>query len=120
MRFLAESPNMKIIDEGRPSRRTVADAIEVLRSHPKFSENIRPTIRTGLLQLPSGDKPFLVMLVCEELGWAATLPTSKRFPAKSGHSARASKVEKWDIRLLDGAIVEMVEGRAYVVLAGGR
>lgn len=120
MCFLAESPDMKIIDEGRLFRRKVADAVDVLRSHLNFSEDIRPTISVGPLRLPSGDVPFLVLLACAELGWAVTLPSSKRFRANFVHQPMASKVGGWDIRLLGGAIVEMVEGQAHVIQAGKR
>src|SRR5688572_7485090 len=120
MRFLTETSDMRIVDEGRLSRRTVADAVEVLRSHSKFSENIRPTICAGPLHLPSGDVPFLVLLVCKVLGLAVTLPSSKRFRGKLAHNSAAPKFEEWEIRLLDGAIVEMIENQANVILADGR
>ena len=120
MRFLAASSTTKLIDEGRMSRRTIADAIEVLRSDPKFSPNMRVSIRTDPLCLPSGDVPFLLQAVCADVGLAVTLPTSNKFRAKFAHSPTGSRPEEFETPLLQGSTVEMVKDQVQVILSDGR
>ncbi len=112
MHALAESPTLKIHDEGRLSRRTIADAIEVLRSDARFCSTTRSTVRTVPLPLPSGKTPFLLLVVCADVGWAVSLPTSDKFRAKLLHDGRIlSKSAKFtgETPLLEGAIVEIVD-----------
>lgn len=102
------------------SRRTVADAVESLRRHTNFCKNTRSTIHTAPLRLPSGDIPFLVQLVCEDVGVAVSLPTCNRFRAKLAHSSTTTKFEEWETPLLEGAVVEIIGDQVQVVLSDGR
>lgn len=120
MEVLAASSGMKLIDAGRMSRRTIADAIEVMRSHPEFSQHRRSKVRTGPLHLPSNDVPFLVQVVCSELGMAVTLPTSQKFRAKLVDGVRVSDFQRFETNLLDDFIVEVTEDQVQVLLPDGR
>ena len=102
------------------SRRTIGDAIEVLRSDPKFSQDMRATIRVAPLRLPSGDLPFLLVVVCEDVGLAVSLPSSKKFRAKLAHSPTALKPEEWETPLLEEAIVKIIDDQVQVILSDGR
>lgn len=120
MRALAASSDMRIIDEGRMSRRTIADAIEIFRSCPRFSPNMRVTVLTGPLPLPSGDVPFLLIVACTDVGLAVTLPTSNKFRAKRANSPRGSSFEEWETPILDGSAVERTEDQVQVALPDGQ
>jgi len=50
----------RLFEEDRSSRRTIADAIEVLRQACDFNSHDRAEIRIGPLPLPSGDVVGLV------------------------------------------------------------
>ena len=120
MEVLAASSSMKLIDAGRMSRRTIADAIEVMRSHPEFSQHRRSKVQTFPLHLPSGDVPFLVQVVCAELALTVSLPTSKKFRAKGTRTPASLEFEEFETCLLDGASAEIIDEQLEVVLSDGR
>jgi hypothetical protein len=96
----------RLLEEGRNSRRTIADALEVLRSVAAFNEHDRAEICIGLLRLPSGDVVGLVD-VCfnaplREKACRVSLPTSGAFRAICEGSARR---DDFEIARLDGAVV---------------
>ena len=120
MHALAASPSLKLYDKGRRSRRTIADAVEILRSIPGFCKSTRSTIQTTSLRLPSGEIPVLMQVVCEDLGWAVSLPTSHGFRAKlvqDASSALESAEFAGKTSLLGGAIVDH---ECQVTLSDGR
>jgi hypothetical protein len=121
MDALAESPTLKLYDKGRPSRRTIADALEILRSIPGFCKSTRSTIRTAALRLRSGEVPFLVQVVCEDVGWVISLPTSEKFRAKLLQDGSTPASDSSDFigetALLEGAIVD---DECQVTLSDGR
>jgi hypothetical protein len=94
---------MQLYDTDRTARRTIADAIEVLRTKSDFSENSRAQIRTRELRLPTGDVTSLVQMVSHEIGWAVSLPTSAHFV---GTRTMAPGPEHFNISRLEGAIVD--------------
>jgi hypothetical protein len=67
----------------RRFRRTVNDALEVLRREAQFKDNDRAKFRIGLLKLPSADVVGLVEIVFDaplrEKGFIVSLPTCVRF-----------------------------------------
>jgi hypothetical protein len=93
--------------DDRISRRTIADAIEVLRSVPDFTKQSRAGIQVALLPLPSGQVVGLVNVqfigALREVVCVVEMPTSIRFQAaRQGSSQR----EDYDIFRLDGAVVD--------------
>ena len=121
MRALAASSQMQLMDEGRKSRRTIADAIETMRLvSSSFPANARLAIRTSPLRLPSGDVPFVTQVVCAELRLAVSLPTSKKFRAKGARTPATLEFEEFETCLLDGASAEIIDEQCEVVLSDGR
>ena len=92
--------------ETQDSRRTVADAVEVLRQAAGFLESDRAQIRVGPCPLPWGVESVLVCVVfepsCSEAGYVVSLPMSAQFKARPLGSDRR---EPFDISRLDGASV---------------
>ena len=106
----AQSTTVKFPDKIRSSRRTVDDAVEVLRSLPEFCASKRPIIRARPLRLSSGEVPSTVQLWCDKLGWVISLPTAQKFRAKhayDGASWSAGAAFNGEIELLDGAAVDV-------------
>lgn len=100
----------------RPKRRTIADAMEVLRKNG-FMDHDQAAILVGPLELPSGEMVGLPNLffpsVERQSMLIVSLATSKRFWARrEGHPG----LEQFDIFQLDRAYVR-VDGTA--VLADG-
>jgi hypothetical protein len=93
---------VRLQEECRTTRRTVADALEVVRLKLCLDEIPRAEIRIGPLQLPSGKCTALVSVVFPDLGCIVSLPTSGQFRALSGTSSRQ---EVFEIFLLDRAEV---------------
>jgi hypothetical protein len=93
---------MRLGEEGRTSRRTVADALEVVRRVVGLDEVPRAQLRIGLLRLPSGKRTALVNAIFPDLGCVVSLATSARFRGRTGSSSRHMELE---ISLLDGAEV---------------
>lgn len=103
MDLLVSSSSLRLVDAGRESRRTLADAIEVFRCQPRFTEEMRAQIRIGHLRLPWGKKTGLVQVICEEQGLAVSLPSCTRF---YGTRTLGSCRQRFKISRLDGAIVD--------------
>jgi hypothetical protein len=93
-------------EKGRTHRRTIADAIEVLRQDARFKDTDRARIQVGGLRLPSQETVGLVAVFFDSLDertFIVSLPTSSEFRAKRpGHS----KADIFDIFELDDAIVD--------------
>jgi hypothetical protein len=68
-------------EERRNSRRTIADAFEVVHQVLGIDEIPPARIQIGLLPLPSGQVTALVDVVFADLGCRVSLPTSARFKA---------------------------------------
>jgi hypothetical protein len=116
--YIKWMPNMpaheRLFEELRKSRRTIADAIEVLRDAGGFSDHDHAEVRIGPLHLSSGDVVSLVDVLFEapfgEKVCIVSLPTSARFRAiRHG----ASRSERFEISRLNGAVVD---ANANVVL----
>jgi hypothetical protein len=89
-------------EEHRTSRRTVADALEVVRQKLGLDEMARAQIKVGPFQLPSGECTAVVQVVFRDLGCSVSLPTAARFRALSGTS---SQHKIFEISRLDHAEV---------------
>jgi hypothetical protein len=101
----------------RNSRRTVADAIEVLREAADFNENDRAEIRVGGLRLPSGRVAGLLNVVFDAplraKGCVVPLTSATQFQAlRPGSSQR----DAFEIDQLDGASVDF---ESNVLLSDG-
>jgi hypothetical protein len=97
----------RLFEERRNLRRTLADAIEVLREHCDFGEDDRAGIRIGPLQLPSREVVGVVDVMFTDLVrdkiYIVSLPTSAQFRAFCNG---ASRREHFEISRLDGAVVK--------------
>jgi hypothetical protein len=107
----------RLCEAGRISRRTLADAIEVLHQKAGFGDNDRAEIAIGLLKLPSAEVVGLVQIIFDpqigDKAYVVALPTSKQFKA---YRANARQRSCFDIAELDGAVVD---GSGNVLLANG-
>jgi hypothetical protein len=105
----------RISEEGRNSRRTIADAVEALREVVDFKEHDRAEIRIGLIRLPSNQIVGLVNLEFitsfREKVFVVSLPSSAQFRAMRQGS---SQHDYFEISQLDGAVVD---GASNVLLA---
>jgi hypothetical protein len=104
---------VRLREEHRKSRRTIADALEVVRQELGVEDIGSAYIRLGPLPLASGQCPALVDVVFADLGCVVSLPTASLFKARSGTTARQ---EEFEIARLDGARI-CVDGS--VLLADG-
>jgi hypothetical protein len=96
----------RLCEESRNLRRTIADAVDVLREIADLNEHSRAEVRACPLRLPSGDLTGLVDVLFdvpfrEEVS-IVSLPTSARFRAIFEGSSRP---DYFEISRLDGAIV---------------
>jgi hypothetical protein len=93
----------RLLEDERNSRRSIADAIDVLCNTAGFGRDDRATIRIGRMRLPSDDIVGLVDVVFEdprrEKVYIVSLLTSARFRAVS---PRASRHVLFEIDCLDG------------------
>jgi hypothetical protein len=101
--ILAASESLRLIDAGRDSRRSIADAIDVLRNLPGFSEGMQATVMVRPLPLADGNRTGLIQLVCEAQGFAVSLHSAAHFRAIR---TCAFDPEPFEIGLLDGARVD--------------
>jgi hypothetical protein len=96
----------RIGNQRKEKRRTIADALEVLRLTAGLKDSDDAKVWIGFLQLPSGTRVGLVDVVFEdpasEIVWIASLPTSERF---RGVREGASQPDVFEIARLYGAIV---------------
>lgn len=107
----------RLAESERNLRRTVADAIEILRTGAVFGRHDRAVISVGPLTLPSREAVGVVQLVFESPALArrfvVSLPSSKHFRAVRRGSAAH---EQFDIFRLGGAVVD---GAGTVRLSDG-
>lgn len=97
----------RLDEDNRLSRRTIADALEVLRTFADFKADDHATIHIGLLKLPSSDVVGMIDLEFfaqhKERTYLVSLPTSKTFrAARTGGSGS----ELFNVVQLDGAVVD--------------
>jgi hypothetical protein len=103
----------RLLEELRTKRRTVADALDVVRLVLGLQDAPRGQIQIAPFCLPSGEWTALVNVVFPELGCIVSLPTSAQFRARS---AQTSEYQEFEISRLDGA---EVDSEASVLLADG-
>jgi hypothetical protein len=101
-------------EDSRTKRRTVADALEVVRQELGVDEIPGAEIKVGPIQLPSGEATAVVMVVCPDFDCWVSLPASGSFTALSGRSSQRHRLE---ISCLGGA---KVGPDGSVVLTDGR
>jgi hypothetical protein len=107
----------RLREGGRNSRRTMADAIEVLHEEVGFAANDHAEIVIGRLKLPSAEVVGLVQIIFApqrgDKAYVVSLPTAKQFYA---YHANAQQRDRFDIAELHGA---RLDGSGNVVLANG-
>jgi hypothetical protein len=108
----------RLAPDGHASRRTMADALEELRTLPDFGDTSCAHVRVQPLRLPCGDRVGLTQLEfvgsLPEVVYLVSLPTAARFRGKSQGAAEQCG---GDIFALDQAIIDAMGG---VTLADGR
>jgi hypothetical protein len=110
-------PYVRLREERRTSRRTIADALGVVWQ--EFGLDVGSAeIRIGPVQLPSGLRAAIVDVVFPDLGCAVSLPTSSRFKALHGtwrEELEISRLDRADgcsdgfVQLADGTRLRAVE-----------
>ena len=75
-------PRVRLREEERMSRRTVADALEVVREERRGEQVASGRFDIAVIELPSKERTALVDVVFPELGCRVSLPTSARFSAR--------------------------------------
>jgi hypothetical protein len=106
----------RLRENARTLRRTIADAIEVLRQDARFKDTDRARIQVGGLRLPSQETVGLVDVLFDSLDektFIVSLPTSGEFRAKRPGQPKAAI---FDIFELDHA---MVDGNCAIQLRDG-
>jgi hypothetical protein len=106
---------VRLQEERRTGRRTVADALDVVRQILGLEETPRGQIRVAPLRLPSGQCTALVDLVFPALDCVVSLPTSARFRARN---EVGSKHNIFEISRLGGA--EVCPDGSILLADGGR
>ena len=101
-------------EDDRNNRRTVADALEVMREELGVDETPGAEIRVGPLPLPSGEATAVVVLVCSALDCCVSLPASWWFTA---FPEKCSRRHRFEISCLDQS---KVGADGSVVLTDGR
>jgi hypothetical protein len=86
--------------DGRTKRRTVADALEVVRQRLGVGEITRAEIRLAPFALPWGGSTAAVVVLFPDLGCYVSLPASARFGARTDTSPQR---QAFEIALLEGA-----------------
>jgi hypothetical protein len=107
VRLLQDNRYIWLLEDERLSRRTMAEAILVLREFAGFKESSCAEVHVGLLTLFSGKVVGLINIQfespCGETIYRVSLPTSCGFWAvREGSSQR----ECFEISRLDGAVVD--------------
>jgi hypothetical protein len=96
----------RLLEDERNSRRSIADAVNILRDACGFGTHDRAQIRIGQMCLPSGDIVGLVDVLFEdprrEKVYVVSLPTAARFRASSREDARR---DLFELVRLHGAVV---------------
>jgi hypothetical protein len=106
-----------LAEEDRRKRRTLADALEVLRTDANFQEGDAAEIRLGTLKLPSSEIVYLVYVSFRSTIHQKTFLVS--LPTAGGVRARFlddPKLQELEIERLNGAIAN---GRGDVWLSDG-
>ena len=93
-------PYVRLQEQRRTSRRTIADALEVVRQEFGLDDIGPAHVRIDPLRLPCGQCTALVDVVFSDLGCGVSLPTSSQFKARS---ATSSRQQEFEIFRLDGA-----------------
>src|SRR4249920_92589 len=75
-------PQVRLREEERMSRRTVADALEVVREERRGEQVASGRFDIAMIELPSKERTALADVVFPELGCRVSLPTSARFSAR--------------------------------------
>ena len=75
-------PQVRLREEVRMSRRTVADAFEIVREERRGEQVASGRFDIAMIELPSKERTALVDVVFPELGCRVSLPTSARFSAR--------------------------------------
>jgi hypothetical protein len=101
-------------EDSRDKRRTIADALEVIRQELGVDEMPSAEIRVCPLPLPCGEATAAVMLVCPDLECWVSLPASSWFTA---FPEKCSQRHQFKIHCLDQA---KVDPTGSVVLTDGR
>jgi hypothetical protein len=89
-------------EDSRDQRRTVADALEVIRQELGIDEISGAEIKVGPFELPSGEVTAVVVVVWPDFDCFVSLPASCRFTALL---ERSSQRHRFEISFLDGAKV---------------
>ena len=77
-------PQLMALDEaGRTERRTVADALEVVRRRQGAAEITRAEIKLAPFPLPWGECTAGVVVLFPDPGYYVSLPPSARFSART-------------------------------------
>jgi hypothetical protein len=110
-------------EDGRFKRRTIADAIEVVRQMLGVSENVRGQIRIAPFALPSGECTAAVAVLFPDFSCYVSLPAAARFMACAELHLQRQTFEITDLdnaeMCLDGS-VKLADGsrlRAVEVIA---
>jgi hypothetical protein len=108
---------VRLCEDGRISRRAMADAIEVLHENASFGAHDRAEICIGLLKLPSAAVVGLVQIVFDpkigDKAYVVSLPTSKQFKA---YRPNAPQRDLFNIEQLHRAVLD---GTGTVLLHNG-
>jgi hypothetical protein len=86
--------------DGRTKRRTVADALEVVRQRLGVGEITHAEIRLAPFALPWGGSTAAVVVLFPDLGYYVSLPASARFGARTDPSPQR---QAFEIAVLEGA-----------------
>jgi len=109
------NPAMRLLmEDSRDKRRTVADAVEVIRQEPEVEEMAGAEIRVSPFELPSGEATAVVAVVCPDFDCFVSLPASWWFTALS---EKCSQRQRFEIPCLDDA---KVGPDGSIVLTDGR
>jgi hypothetical protein len=90
MKVIAMQP---LKEDSRGKRRTVADALEVIREELGVDEMPGAEIRVSLLPLPSGEATAAVALICPDLDCCVSFPASWWFTAFPENCSRRHRFE---------------------------
>jgi hypothetical protein len=100
-------PELRLWEDQKKSRRTIADALEVLRVAADFQDHDRAEVRVLPLRLPSGHIVGMIDVLfdapAQETVFAVALPTAARCRAISDGAPQRTELE---INRLDGAVVD--------------
>lgn len=106
-----------LAEEDHRKRRTLADALEVLRTDANFQEGDEAEITLGMLKLPSGEIVYLVHVgfqsAVHQKTFLVSLPTAAKVRARF---LGDPKLQELEMERLNGAIAN---GRGDLLLSDG-